>query len=64
MAHGKGLAAASDAVEEKYYLSHWETLYDRASTSRRELGASAREPDVYTQMPVTKTTEGSRRLRY
>jgi len=45
----------------KYYLSGWETL--STEPPRLELGAAAREPDVFTQMPVTRTTK-IERLRY
>ena len=48
---------------QKYYLSHWETLTTDAPRPTAEVGASAREPDVFTQMPVTKTTK-LERLRY
>src|SRR5258706_7433087 len=47
----------------KYYLSHWETLTTEAPRPTAQLGASAREPDVFTQMPVTRTTKVER-LRY
>jgi putative CocE/NonD family hydrolase len=47
----------------KYYLSHWETLSTEPPRSAAELGAAAREPDVFTQMPVTRTTKVER-LRY
>ena len=36
---------------------------DRAAAASLELGAAAREPDVFTQMPVTRTTKVER-LRY
>ena len=47
----------------KYYLSHWETLSTEPPRPAAELGAAAREPDVFTQMPVTRTTKVER-LRY
>jgi len=47
----------------KYYLSHWETLTTDAPRPVAEVGASAREPDAFTQMPLTKTTK-IERLRY
>ena len=52
----------------KYYLSHWESLSTEpprpaAELGAAELGAAAREPDVFTQMPVTRTTKVER-LRY
>src|SRR6185437_5633726 len=47
----------------KYYLSHWETLSPEPPRSDWEVGAAAREPDVFTQMPVTRTTK-IERLRY
>src|SRR5258705_9601720 len=47
----------------KYYLSHWETLSTEPPRPASELGAAAREPDVFTQMPVTRTTKVER-LRY
>src|ERR1700691_5683819 len=47
----------------KYYLSHWETLSPEPPRPASEVGAAAREPDVFTQMPVTRTTK-IERLRY
>ena len=47
----------------KYYLSHWETLSTEPPRPASELGAAAREPDVFTQMPLTRTTKVER-LRY
>src|SRR5260370_12050568 len=47
----------------KYYLSHWEGLTTEAPRPTAELGASAREPHVFTQMPVSRTTKITR-LRY
>ena len=47
----------------KYYLSHWESLTTEPPRPGSELGAVAREPDVFTQMPVTRTTK-IERLRY
>ncbi len=48
---------------KKYYLSHWETLSTEPPRPAAEIGASAREPDVFTQMPITRTTK-IERLRY
>jgi uncharacterized protein len=47
----------------KYYLSHWETLSTEAPRPASEVGVAVREPDVFTQMPVTRTTK-IERLRY
>jgi putative CocE/NonD family hydrolase len=47
----------------KFYLSNWERLTTEAPRPAAEVGASAREPDVFTQMPLTKTTK-IERLRY
>jgi uncharacterized protein len=47
----------------KYFLSHWESLSATPPRPAAESGASAREPDVFTQMPVTRTTKVER-LRY
>src|SRR5258707_5886416 len=47
----------------KSYLSHWEPLSTEPPRPASELGAAAREPDVFTQMPVTRTTKVER-LRY
>jgi uncharacterized protein len=47
----------------KYYLSHWEGLSTTPPRPAAQVGASAREPDVFTQMPVTRTTKVER-LRY
>src|ERR1700734_1618808 len=47
----------------KYYLSHWETLSTEPPRPDSDVGATAREPDVFTQMPVTRTTKVER-LRY
>jgi predicted acyl esterase len=47
----------------KYFLSHCASLTTFPPRPRGELGASAREPDVFTQMPLTKTTR-IERLRY
>jgi uncharacterized protein len=47
----------------KYYLSHWESLTTDPHRPATEVGAAAREPDVFTQMPLTKTTK-IERLRY
>jgi putative CocE/NonD family hydrolase len=47
----------------KYYLSHWEGLSTTPPRPAAEVGASAREPDVFTQMQVTRTTKVER-LRY
>jgi predicted acyl esterase len=47
----------------KFYLSSWEKLGTVPPRLASEVGASAREPDVFTQMPLTKTTK-IERLRY
>src|ERR1700746_3623307 len=47
----------------KYYLSHWEGLSATPPRPAAQVGASAREPDVFTQMPVSRTTKVER-LRY
>jgi hypothetical protein len=47
----------------KYFLSQWESLTTDPPRPRGEVGASAREPDVFTQMPLTKTAR-IERLRY
>ena len=62
VANRNGLAAARDAVDKILPL-HWETLSTEAPRPVSELGAAAREPDVFTQMPVTRTTKVER-LRY
>src|SRR6202000_820840 len=48
---------------KKFYLSHWEGLTTEEPRPTALLGASALEPDVFTQMPVTRTTKRAR-LRY
>lgn len=45
----------------KFYLSHWETM--TAEPPRANGGEALREPDVFTQMPLTKTDKVER-LRY
>jgi hypothetical protein len=47
----------------KYYLADWQKLTTRAPPPRAETGAAAREPDVFTQMPLKKTVQVAR-LRY
>ena len=47
----------------KYYLSDWERLSTVPPPPTHHVGATAREPDVFTQMPVTRTTKVER-LRY
>jgi putative CocE/NonD family hydrolase len=48
----------------KYYLSHWETAVDGADRDPpRSLALPRASPDVFTQMPVTRTTKVER-LRY
>jgi putative CocE/NonD family hydrolase len=47
----------------KFYLRDWEGLTTQSPPSTREVGAAAREPDVFTQMPLKKTTK-IERLRY
>jgi uncharacterized protein len=46
----------------KFYLSQWEGLTTDAPPGS-EAGASVREPDVFTQMPLTRTMK-IERLRY
>jgi uncharacterized protein len=41
----------------KYYLADWQRLTTREPPAREETGAAAREPDVFTQMPLKKTAE-------
>ena len=45
----------------KFYLSHWETL--TTEPPREDRGEALRQPDVFTQMPLTKTDKVER-LRY
>ncbi len=45
----------------KFYLSHWETL--TTEPPRENGGEALRQPDVFTQMPLTKTDKVER-LRY
>lgn len=47
----------------RFYLGGWETLSTRPPRPAAEVGAAARQPDVFTQMPLTKTTK-IERLRY
>jgi putative CocE/NonD family hydrolase len=47
----------------KYYLSDWQRLTTCAPPPRAETGDAAREPDIFTQMPLKKTVEVAR-LRY
>jgi hypothetical protein len=47
----------------RFYLGNWETLSPVAPAPSSQLGLSAREPDVFTQMPLKKTTQ-IQRLRY
>jgi hypothetical protein len=47
----------------RFYLGNWETLNPVAPAPSSQLGLSAREPDVFTQMPLKKTTR-IQRLRY
>lgn len=47
----------------KFHLGHWETLTTEAPRPAAEVGEAARQPDVFTQMPLTKTTR-IERLRY
>jgi len=48
----------------KFYLSDWEKLSPVPPRPAAETGAAAKEPDVFTQMPLKKTTkvEGLRYL--
>ena len=45
----------------RFYLSHWETM--STELPRENGGEALREPDVFTQMPLTKTDKVER-LRY
>lgn len=47
----------------KFYLSHWEGLTTEPPRPRGEVGDAWRHPDVFTQMPLTKTKKVER-LRY
>jgi uncharacterized protein len=47
----------------KLYLSNWERLTPNPPTAAGETGRAAREPDVFTQMPLKKTMKVER-LRY
>jgi putative CocE/NonD family hydrolase len=47
----------------KYYLRDWEGLTTVPPSPTHHVGAAAREPDVFTQMPLKKTTK-IERLRY
>jgi len=47
----------------KYYLRDWEGLTTVPPSPTHQVGAAAREPDVFTQMPLKKTTK-IERLRY
>ena len=47
----------------KYYLGGWEQLSETAPRSAAEVGNALREPDVYTQMPLKKTSKAEC-LRY
>jgi putative CocE/NonD family hydrolase len=48
----------------KFYLGDWEKLMPVPPRPAKETGAAAKEPDVFTQMPLKKTTkvEGMRYL--
>ena len=47
----------------KYYLGDWEKLTTAPPPPAEHVGSAAREPDVFTQMPLKKTTR-IERLRY
>jgi putative CocE/NonD family hydrolase len=47
----------------KYYLRDWAGLVTEPPPPTHQVGAAAREPDVFTQMPLKKTTK-IERLRY
>ena len=47
----------------KYYLRDWERLTPEPPPPAEQVGASASEPDVFTQMPLKKTSR-IERLRY
>ena len=47
----------------KYHLRDWEKLTTEAPPPAARVGAAEREPDVFTQMPLKKTTRVER-LRY
>ena len=47
----------------KYYLAGWEQLSTDAPRPSAEVGNAHREPDVFTQMPLKKTSKVER-LRY
>jgi hypothetical protein len=47
----------------KYYLGGWEQLSTDVPRPSAEVGNAHREPDVFTQMPLKKTTKVER-LRY
>jgi putative CocE/NonD family hydrolase len=47
----------------KLYLGNWERLTPKPPASAAETGRAAREPDVFTQMPLKKTMKVER-LRY
>jgi putative CocE/NonD family hydrolase len=47
----------------EFYLADWEKLTTRSPSARAEVGAASMEPDVFTQMPLKKTTSVAR-LRY
>ena len=52
-----------EAQWEKYYLGDWQCLKTTAPSPVPNAGAAAREPDVFTQMPLKKTSK-IERLRY
>jgi putative CocE/NonD family hydrolase len=47
----------------RFYLSSWEGLSTAPPRPAAEVGSSALQPDVFTQMPLTRTTKVER-LRY
>ena len=52
-----------EVVWTRYYLSHAEGLTTEPPLPAAEVGASHRQPDIFTQMPLTKTSRVER-LRY
>jgi uncharacterized protein len=53
----------SEVAYTKFFLAHWETLTTEPPRPAGEVGDAHREPDVFTQMPLTKTAK-IERLRY
>ena len=55
--HRPGLARPKPSGRSS--TCHWEGLTTEEPRPTKQLGASALEPDVFTQMPVTRTTRSS-----